>query len=337
MFSKSKQLLLTAVTLLFLGSCARIHEDLPQCEVYLEFVFDHNMEYVDSFKEQVEAVDVYVFDKNEELLFHRRAEVGELINGNRMSLADDLEPGAYKVLTVGALNDKFNVSDGNGNDASRVGTSLQDVQLALTRSSDMYSDEFRHIWFGKVIDIDYTPDAAEHKVWKVRLVRETNIFNMVLVSMDPVTRTGDTRGPADAPYTFEIITPEGAIYSWENEPAATDQTVTFKPYSLTRGDIPEELAVGHLNTCRLFDQSGYRFIVRNVKTGKVAWNYDLMTLLSHTKPSFPVLTMQEYLDREAYWNISVLHKGGSDGEEDIFLALAVKVNGWIVWLSDIGI
>ena len=88
-----------------MASCDSIREDLPRCELWLEFVFDYNMEYADAFNPQVKSVDVLVFDSDDKLLFTKSAKVAALVGGNRMSLTDELDFGSYKVLTVGSLTD----------------------------------------------------------------------------------------------------------------------------------------------------------------------------------------------------------------------------------------
>ena len=115
MFGKTKSLFFIVTSLLFIASCDSIREDLPRCELWLEFTFDYNMEYADAFNPQVKSVDVFVFDSDDKLVLSKRAESTELIGGNRMSLTDELDFGSYKVLTVGSLSDRFRLSDNAGN------------------------------------------------------------------------------------------------------------------------------------------------------------------------------------------------------------------------------
>ena len=93
MFGKMKSLFLTITSVLLIASCDSIREDLPRCDIWLEFTFDYNMEYTDAFDPQVKSVDVFVFGNDDKLLFSRRSEASALIDGNRMSLADNLEFG----------------------------------------------------------------------------------------------------------------------------------------------------------------------------------------------------------------------------------------------------
>ena len=58
MFGKTKLFLIIA-SMLCMASCDTIREDLPRCELWLEFAFDYNMEYADAFNPQVKSVDVF--------------------------------------------------------------------------------------------------------------------------------------------------------------------------------------------------------------------------------------------------------------------------------------
>ncbi|MCS2958286.1 FimB/Mfa2 family fimbrial subunit [Bacteroides salyersiae] len=89
MFGKTRMQFLVVVSMFFMASCDSIYEDLPRCELWLEFTFDHNMEYADAFDPQVNSVDVFVFGDDDKLLLTKRAEPTALVGGNRMSLADE--------------------------------------------------------------------------------------------------------------------------------------------------------------------------------------------------------------------------------------------------------
>ena len=179
------------------------------------------------------------------------------------------------------------------------------------------------------MDVRYKADLS---VWPVRLVKDTNRFRLLL------SRVGDgelTRADA-APYTFAITTPEGAVYAADNSPKFRE-TVVYIPYYLAPGEGEDELAEGSVNTMRLFHGDSYTLTVRDTQTGLVEWDYDLMTLLANTKtasrPDGSTLPMQEYLDRRSEWEIVILYHTGPG--DDGFVAVAVRVNGWIIWLNDI--
>lgn len=329
---------LTKIFLLFAAAfCAScIRGENEDCGIYLKFIYDHNMEYVDSFDPQVGSVDVYLFDKAGKLLLTKRAETAQLVDRRMMFLAENLPLTTYRIVTVGGLCDKFRVGDHEGSSCSPGVTSLDQLRVSLERESDIVSHEFPHLWVGQTVDVNYEADLS---VIPVRLVKNTNRFNLSLTRLGDGTRAGGE----PVSYTFEIVTPEGAVYACDNSPVEMSP-VTYTPYQLTQGDAQGNPCMGNVNTCRLLDREdcGYRLIVRNSSTLKPLWNHDLMDLLSQTKPTAKPngdpLPMQEYLDRQSEWNIVILHKGGGDDEiHDMFTALGVRVNGWIIWFNDMGV
>lgn len=155
MFGKTKSLFFIVTSLLFIASCDSIREDLPRCELWLEFTFDYNMEYADAFNPQVKSVDVFVFDSDDKLVLSKRAESTELIGGNRMPLTDELDFGNYKVLTVGGLSDKFSALGNGGSGMALRSTTYQQVTLALNRESDIVDFEFPHLYFGAIVEVNH--------------------------------------------------------------------------------------------------------------------------------------------------------------------------------------
>ena len=54
--------------------CDVFHDDLDQCDLFLEFRYDYNMVNEDWFADQVEEVKVYVFDAEGKYLQTFRSE-----------------------------------------------------------------------------------------------------------------------------------------------------------------------------------------------------------------------------------------------------------------------
>lgn len=322
-------LVLIAIVPVFLLSCERIKDNMDDCGIYLEFVYDYNMEYKDFFDPHVSTVDVFVFDEGGKYLFTKHARREELTRGNRMFLGGDLHFGKYKILTVGGLTDHFRVSDHNGNVLSPGQTMLDEVRIALERTTGVVSHEFSPLWVGKTIEVDYKADLS---VWSVNLVKNTNRFNVSLVETEQ-----NAGGRAGTPvYTFDVETPEGAVYGHDNSPRLKEK-VTYAPYDLVAGDEPGELSEGRLNTNRLMygDDYDYKLVVRDVPGGNSLWEYDLMELLEEIKNGlYPgsTLSMQEFLDRQSEWDLKIRYK-----DKGGFVAIAIEINGWIIWLNDIGV
>ncbi len=322
-------LVLTAIVPIFLLSCERIKDDMDDCGIYLEFIYDYNMEYKDFFAPHVPTVDIFVFDGQGKYLFTKHARREELTQGNRMFLGGNLHFGQYKILTVGGLTGHFRVSDNKGDALVPGQTMLDEVRVALNRTTGVVNHEFSPLWVGKTIEVDYRADLS---VWSVNLVKNTNRFDVSLVEADHAT--GGRAGTVA--YTFEVETPEGAEYGHDNSPRLKEKVV-YEPYDLVAGDEPGELSEGRLNTNRLMhgDEYGYKLVVRDVPGGNSLWEYDLMELLEEIKAGlYPgsSLSMQEFLDRQSEWNLKIRYK-----DKGGFVAVAIEVNGWIIWLNDIGV
>ena len=152
MFGKTKSLFLIVASMLCMASCDSIREDLPRCELWLEFVFDYNMEYADAFNPQVKSVDVLVFDSDDKLLFTKSAEVAALVGGNRMvdysgrgptaaciCKPDLVAPGCSVVSCAGRA-DKYTIKSGTSMSTPIVSGA---TALLLERYPDMTNKDVK--------------------------------------------------------------------------------------------------------------------------------------------------------------------------------------------------
>lgn len=340
MFTKFKIILVVLIVIPTLFSCETIRNDYDDCGVWLEFVFDYNMEYADAFDPQVKTVDVYIFDKAGKFVVTKYAGIDNLDGRKRMFLSDGLPFGEYSILTVGNLKSPFSFADIDGNPFEPGITTIEDIVLALNSAEAL--QEFDHLFFGSTINIRYKGDLS---VWPVHLIRQTNKFNIVLQTVTN-TSNGNIQGLVDPVHTVEIIAPESGAYNYQNNPLIR-KSIVYQPHSLlsrlndtSTGVLQETTA--KINTMRLLEgeQSDNRIVVRDIGSGDELWSNDLLTLLAATKPNTrpdgTILPRNEYFDREGDWNIVIIYKSievphtGGDPDES-FVALKILINGWIVW------
>ena len=329
MFEKTKSLFLIVTSILFMVSCDSIREDLPRCEFWIEFGFDYNMEYTDAFNPQVKSVDVFVFGNDDKLILTKRAESTALVGGNRMSLADDLGLGNYKILAVGSLSDSHQVLNRVGQPPAAGNTTPQEMVVALQRESDMVDFEFPHLYFAPMVQVDYS--GTSDKICRVNLMRYTNRFNIALMHYEESEGSG-TR------YSFEIEAPDNATYSWMQDEPTGEGPITYKPHHTSWTRTTEVKATSQLNTMRLLNKAGYKVVVKNEDSGTKVWDYDLINLLGIARPTSrpddTELPFQEYLDRQSEWNLVFVvteKPGGAEG----FLQIGLVVGPWVYWLHDI--
>lgn len=317
----------------YLFSCDVFKDDMSDCGMYLEFRYDHNMEFADAFDSQVGNVDVLVFDADGHYIFTKQALREELVEGNRMLLSDGLIAGNdYKILVFGGLSDKFKVTDSNGYAPQKGITKMESMQVSLERTSAVVSHEFPSLWICPASSIEYKTDLS---VTPVSLIKDTNRFNIILKNKE-----GDNKPEGiELRYTFEIETPEGAIYGYDNI-AKVMQKLSYTPYYLKEGEKPDQMLVGRINTMRLVDAQGYdyKLKIHNTKTGKMVWEQDLIKLINEigrTAPDGTKLSLQEFLDRQSEWNFVVLFKHEWEGDDKGFITIEIIINGWLVWNNDI--
>ncbi|MDR2936019.1 MAG: FimB/Mfa2 family fimbrial subunit [Rikenellaceae bacterium] len=342
MLAKLK-IIFATLPFLLLASCESIKDDYADCGVWLEFVFDHNMEYADSFDPQVDTVDVYIFDAAGKFVQARRAAIGELQGRKRMFL-NGLSFGEYRVLTVGNLTEHFRFADRGGNPFVPGETTIDQAVSALKHSGAV-SHEFPHFYFGPAVEVAYNADLS---VYRVPLIRQTNRFSVVLQTQLTDVPQGTVQGPFTPRHTVEIVAPEAGAYDWLNNP--TDpRGLVYRPWSLlSRLDFTEKGVLletaAKINTMRLLENewNGYRIIVRDIAGGNELYSNDLLSLLAASKPNKrpdgTELPRSEYFDREGDWLIVIVYKNGGNSQypdpvdpDGAFVALRIMINGWIVW------
>lgn len=288
-----------------LTACNTLTEDYRECGVWLEFVFDHNMEFVDSFSTQVETVEVALFDDRGLPVRNVHAEVSSLVGRNRMWVGG-IPAGRYTVLTVGNYTPEHFLLDNS---------TLDRASVALKEAST--SRRFPHLFGGRPILIDVTDHGSVHRV---PMMRHTNRFDVAL----QVVGAPSTRAVA---HTVEIEAPEAGAYDIHDRPLDL-RGVTYRPHTLDERSA-------HLNTMRLLEQEGeYRIVVRATGgTCDELWSGQLLPLLAATKPAArpdgTPLPSAEYFDREGQWNIVIVCRDGGVG--GAFVAQKIVINGWVVW------
>lgn len=335
------KIIFAVVFLFILSSCEKIKDDYVDCGVWLEFVFDNNMEYADSFDPQVKTVDVYVFDRSDKFVFARYAAINDLNGRKRMFIGGGLPFGEYKVLTVGNLGASFSFTGKSGEAFTPGVTSLEEAVLALNTSYT--AKEFDHLFFGLPVEVDYKTDLS---VWRVPLIRETNKFNIVLQTVVE-SLDGTPQGAVEPMHSVEILAPESGAYDRLNNPTDPRELI-YRPWSLmsrldcTEGGVLQETAA-KINTMRLLENewNGYRIIIRDIETGDELYSNDLLSLLAATKPDKQLdgtdLPRSEYFDRQGDWDIVIVYKSiesidnPDPAEQEAFVALRIIINNWVVW------
>jgi len=146
-------LLLAAMACCMLFSCESIKDNRDDCGIWLDFIYDYNMDYADAFNPLVPSVDVFVFDAGGKYLYTKTAQRTALEGGKRMFLGSEMPVGAYRILTVGGLSDDFTITDATGGPLVAGQTTIDQVRTSLVRTNANVADEFAPLWVSTPVDI----------------------------------------------------------------------------------------------------------------------------------------------------------------------------------------
>lgn len=102
--------ILAAVTLLTMAGCSLMTDDLSDCPtgLYVNFVYDYNIQRADMFKDHVGSVSLYVYDESDRLVVQRSVSGSQLaVYGFTIHFTEDeLAPDhQYRLVAVGMQKD----------------------------------------------------------------------------------------------------------------------------------------------------------------------------------------------------------------------------------------
>lgn len=311
-------LFLALVGLLFFAtSCEKVlYDDLQPCDLWVEFNYDYNMQYMNRFEKEAQDVQLFVFDGNGKFLTVFNDKSAPYTADFKMKLS--LIPGKYTLLAYSGL-------DGNYAAVKLTpGTSTpEDLKVLVNRTAENIVDKkLKPLLNGLIEKIDVT--GLYGQTIKMPMKKLTNQIRLIFQDLSKGgASTIDVNN-----YDLEITASNGA-YNGKGE-SVSDALLHYLPYF--RENLKGETggAVIEFNTLRLFANKNYRLIIREKATGEELFNVRLADLLLQTKfYENNTLSDQEYLDRQDRY-VLVFAFDGRPLTKEGFLSVAVWINGWLV-------
>ncbi len=325
-----------------------IYDDEGDCDPYykVRFVFDRNLDFANAFHPQVEEVTLYVVDDNTGKIVMTRHESGDELKTNSYLMDVNVAPGNYSLVAWCGPGHRSTFSVAQ----SDVHTGLQCRLTA--RSTDaatgetVVKDFLPHLFHGKLMNQEF-PDHQGVHIYTVELTRNTNDINVQMVQ----TALPIEIDPRD--YTITISDDNGAM-DWDNS-LLNDDMLTYRPwhqeagYIETEGDddnptgtvIPKGMTTvkasradaasdGTINypavfadftTARLMKNHTVRLYISHKDHGRI-FSMPLVKYFLQSKGKYHNMEHQEYLDRQASFNVLVYMQGNTVSK--------VFVNNWKV-------
>ena len=320
-------------------SCDSIlDEDDVDCSVEyrVKFKYDYNMKYADAFSREVSSVALYAFDDNGKLVY-QKTEAGDVLAADGYSMAVDMEPGDYHLITWAGLSDEASFSVPL---ITQGVSSLEELQCKMDRiysraadGSAVVSSKLSSLWHGEVTKQSFSR-AATSQVVTVPLVKNTNSIRIILQQMDGVTVEVDK---------FEFtITDDNGLMNYDNK-LLEDETLTYYPYYRMQGgtdmgtradgdaeDSNISVAIAQITVGRLVVENNPRLTITNKETGEPVLSIPLVKYLLLTEAEGHEMTNQEYLDRQDEYNMTFFLD-----ESMKWINTSIIINDWVVRFNEL--
>lgn len=298
--------------LLVLFSCTSIDETLSECQLYVSFRYDYNMEFTDAFATQVNRVDVFVFDKDGTFIM-KKSEQGKTLGSGSYRMQLQLPIGEYRIATWAGMSDAFEMPEPVAGKST-----LEDLTVKMKREESLIHNKvLEPLWYGEVQTVNFT--GKQEQTETVRLIKVTNKFRFILQKSGP----GEELDMNDC--LFEIRADNG-YYDWNND-LLDDDMISYQPYHLEK--VEDVGIVAEMNTMRLLEHKKVYLTLTRKSDSKELMKVDLIPYLLLTKMEGHNIPAQEYLDRQSEYAIVFFY----NPELLNFLSTKIMINGWTIWLK----
>lgn len=267
--------------LLVLFSCTSIDETLSECQLYVSFRYDYNMEFTDAFATQVNRVDVFVFDKDGTFIM-KKSEQGKTLGSGSYRMQLQLPIGEYRIATWAGMSDAFEMPEPVAGKST-----LEDLTVKMKREESLIHNKvLEPLWYGEIQTVNFT--GKQEQTETVRLIKVTNKFRFILQKSGP----GEELDMNDC--LFEIRADNG-YYDWNND-LLDDDMISYQPYHLEK--VEDVGIVAEMNTMRLLEHKKVYLTLTRKSDSKELMKVDLIPYLLLTKMEGHNIPAQEYLDRQ---------------------------------------
>ena len=188
----------SAITLFTMNACDEMKDDLDECPqgLYVEFVYDYNVERADMFNDHVGSVTLYVYD-NEGRLVRTQTEENTattqpLRDKNYRMTVEGLPAGEYRLLALANQRPYNQIAKDNGIRYIRtegqkqqdLRVDLQELPAATAVEKPVYQQQLDTLWHGTLRSVDYgnTPITRAEQTAKTVTVK-TGAFTHCTMSL----------------------------------------------------------------------------------------------------------------------------------------------------------
>lgn len=303
-------------------------EPEPEVSYYVEFVYEMNMKYADAFRNDVKAVELYVFQNGQFVKHYTATTTDKFERGYRMDVSD-LTPGEYEFITWchgKVSNPDFKLPDDKD---IKKPADLNCILQTTNQTSNANLTALFHARNEKVV-LEEKPEGYEQTVL-VELTKNTNNINLSL------TQLGNAKME---PGQFDVQMVDGpvgnGIMGYDN--AVSGAEVIYTPWygpvygteSFVGNPTSNEINYMHteISTARLMADHNPTIVIRDTKNNdEIVFSIPIVKwALAFRSQNYGSMKDQEYLDREDEYNVVLYLEKNDKG----WTAVQVVINDWRV-------
>lgn len=294
-------------------SCNSLFENLEECDYTLRFRYDYNMENKDWFADQVNQVQVFVFDSQGKFVNSFSGQGDDLKkSGYQMTIPHQLK-GHKMVIWAGKTDPYYTLP------ALKTGDPMETLTLSYLPNGNISSSTLEPLWHCGPATMTFEEENGTTQT--ASLIRTTND-----VRVNIQTREGNFVNSD----LFNIqITGANNAYDCHHAFLSSCKEIAYMP-----SPANSDQTTACICCMRFIRGDKLLFSVTEKSSGKPIsiggeTQINLIDYLLKSKPDN--MSEQEYLDRRYIWEISISYDAQS------YVALKIIVNGWTHWFQPVDI
>lgn len=320
-------------------SCNSILSDEAEdCAVYVQFKYDMNMEFTNSFQHAVNSVTLYAFDETGKLAF-QKTEEGEILkqDGYRMRLDNishyDKAKYDFIVWAGEPDNESFSIP------LLTVGKhSKEDLYCQLNRAGGgIVKDDLEDLFHGQAAGVSLGTHTTSIPDVVIPLTKNTNSIRIVLqqITGEPLNvndfRFTITDKNGKMNYDNTLMEDEQLTYqAWHTQNGSASMDSTTAKALGTRATVEQlNMAIAELSVARLVvDEDPVLTITKT--TGEEVLKIPLVDCcLMYKRAKYEKMDNQEFFDREDEYNFTFFLD-----EYDNWVSSSIIINSWRCVFND---
>lgn len=301
--------------------------------MYVNFVFERNMQFTDGFSQRVNSVDLYVFNATGAFVARYHEEGAPLKQEGYLMELKDLQPGEYEFIAwCGLANNDGHFTVPVDGQISRNDNVICTMATSSDNAHQAYQDKnLSALFHGRKTNAVYE-QSDKKQVHTVYLTKDTNNLNITLQHRDglefPKNRFTVTMHDSN-----DMMRHDNSLHPDVNE-------VQYRPYRVAMGTTNTKstradagTTMGNfmqveMSTSRLMKDNNPVITVYDNESGKTIFSIPLVKwALQLRSTNYKGMDDQEYLDREDNYNLMLWL---DSNKEDGWFGAEININNWYI-------